>query len=60
MVANDIFLAGGCFYDNEEYMCELPGVLDNQVGYANGYAKKSQVLAGKKQYRFCGDLQGRL
>lgn len=32
----EIYLAGGCFWGVEAYMKLLPGVLDTQVGYANG------------------------
>lgn len=32
----DIYLAGGCFWGLEAYMKQLPGVLDTDVGYANG------------------------
>lgn len=31
-----IYLAGGCFWGLEAYLKQLPGVLDTQVGYANG------------------------
>ena len=31
-----IYLAGGCFWDVEEYFSRVPGVLDAVSGYANG------------------------
>ena len=31
-----IVLAGGCFWGVEEFLSRLPGVLDTEVGYANG------------------------
>ena len=34
--AREIYLAGGCFWGTEKYMASVPGVLDTQVGYANG------------------------
>ena len=33
----EIYLAGGCFWGVEEYMSRIKGVLDTEVGYANGY-----------------------
>ncbi len=32
----EIYLAGGCFWGTEKYMASIPGVLETQVGYANG------------------------
>lgn len=32
----EIFLAGGCFWGVEEFMSRLDGVIDTEVGYANG------------------------
>ena len=32
----EIYLAGGCFWGTEKYMASVPGVLETQVGYANG------------------------
>lgn len=31
-----IYLAGGCFWGTEKYLAAIPGVLETQVGYANG------------------------
>lgn len=31
-----IYLAGGCFWGVEAYFQQLKGVLDTEVGYANG------------------------
>lgn len=33
---NEIYLAGGCFWGTEKYLQQLPGVLETEVGYANG------------------------
>ncbi len=32
----EIYLAGGCFWGLEKYLSLLPGVVDTEVGYANG------------------------
>lgn len=32
----EIYLAGGCFWGTEKYMQEIAGVIETQVGYANG------------------------
>jgi len=31
-----IYLAGGCFWGTEKYLSQIYGVLDTEVGYANG------------------------
>lgn len=36
----EIYLAGGCFWGVEEYFSRIEGVLDTDVGYANGTKKK--------------------
>lgn len=33
---SEIYLAGGCFWGTEHFVKRLPGVLNTQVGYANG------------------------
>jgi methionine-S-sulfoxide reductase len=35
-VRKQIYLAGGCFWGTEKYLSLIPGVLDTEVGYANG------------------------
>lgn len=32
----EIYLAGGCFWGTEKYLKLVPGVLETEVGYANG------------------------
>ncbi|HEY8362093.1 MAG TPA: peptide-methionine (S)-S-oxide reductase MsrA [Tissierellaceae bacterium] len=32
----EIYFAGGCFWGVEEYMSRIKGVIDTEVGYANG------------------------
>ena len=34
---NEIYLAGGCFWGVEEYFSRLDGVVESNVGYANGH-----------------------
>lgn len=37
--AKEIYLAGGCFWGMEEYFARIPGVLDVESGYANGFTE---------------------
>lgn len=32
----EIYLAGGCFWGTEHYLKQIDGVMDTEVGYANG------------------------
>ena len=33
----DIFLAGGCFWGTEHYFKQIEGVVETEVGFANGH-----------------------
>ena len=33
----DIYLAGGCFWGTEHYFKQIAGVVDTEVGFANGH-----------------------
>lgn len=35
-----IYLAGGCFWGVQAYINKLPGVIDTEVGYANGTTER--------------------
>ena len=35
-MTKDIFLAGGCFWGTEHYFKQIEGVLNTEVGFANG------------------------
>ena len=37
MSTKEIYLAGGCFWGTEHYFKQLQGVLNTEVGYANGH-----------------------
>lgn len=39
MIKNHIYFAGGCFWGVEKYFSCLSGVLETEVGYANGSTK---------------------
>ncbi len=34
-----IYLAGGCFWGTEKYLAGFPGILQTEVGYANGHTE---------------------
>ncbi|WFA09385.1 peptide-methionine (S)-S-oxide reductase MsrA [Tissierella sp. Yu-01] len=45
----EIYLAGGCFWGVEEYFSRINGVIDTEVGYANGTVESptyQQVCTG--------------
>ena len=45
----EIYLAGGCFWGVEEYLSRINGVIDTNVGYANGTKENpsyEQVCSG--------------
>lgn len=45
----EIYLAGGCFWGVEEYMSRIDGIVDTEVGYANGHKNNpsyEQVCTG--------------
>ena len=44
-----IYLAGGCYWGVQKYIDQLPGILETEVGFANGTAEApsyKQVCAG--------------
>ncbi len=47
---NVIYLAGGCFWGMEQLM-HIPGVIDAQSGYANGYLRGGRHLPNRLQRR---------
>ena len=36
-MTKDIYLAGGCFWGTEHYFKQIEGVVDTEVGFANGH-----------------------
>ncbi len=49
----EIYLAGGCFWGIEKYMSVIKGVVETEVGYANGNTKNPtyrDVCTGKTGY----------
>ena len=39
MKTKDIYFAGGCFWGTEHYFKQIAGVLDTEVGFANGHTE---------------------
>ena len=39
MNTKDIYLAGGCFWGTEHYFKQIEGVLETEVGFANGHTE---------------------
>ena len=37
MITKDIYLAGGCFWGTEHYFKQIEGVIETEVGFANGH-----------------------
>ena len=49
----DIYLAGGCFWGTEHFFKQVEGVVDTEVGYANGIIENptyQQVCTDKTQF----------
>ena len=40
----EIYLAGGCFWGAEHYFKQIDGVVDTEVGFANGRTENRCVL----------------
>jgi peptide methionine sulfoxide reductase msrA/msrB len=40
MKIKDIYLAGGCFWGTEHYFKQVEGVVETEVGFANGHTEK--------------------
>lgn len=38
-ITKDIYLAGGCFWGTEHYFKQIEGVLETEVGFANGHTE---------------------
>ncbi len=56
MDVHEMYFAGGCFWGTEAYLQRLPGVLDTQVGYANGTVENptyEQVCTGETDCAEC-------
>lgn len=39
ITTKEIYLAGGCFWGTEKYLSNINGILETEVGYANGNTK---------------------
>ena len=38
-ISKDIYLAGGCFWGTEHYFKQIKGVVETEVGFANGHTE---------------------
>ena len=38
-MTKEIYLAGGCFWDTEHFFKQIEGVLETEVGFANGHTE---------------------
>lgn len=53
MKRREIYLAGGCFWGTEHFFKQVRGILDTEVGYANGDTENpnyEDVCTGKTRY----------
>lgn len=41
MATKEIYLAGGCFWGMEAYFKQVIGIINTEVGYANGYSNQT-------------------
>ena len=56
MSVKEIYLAGGCFWGVEKYMANVSGVVETEVGYANGNTANptyKDVCAGSGHAEVC-------
>ena len=51
MKEKDIYLAGGCFWGTEHFFKQIEGVLETEVGFANGHTEHPLY----RPDRFCRD-----
>ena len=43
-----IYLAGGCYWGAEKYLSNITGVLETEVGFANGHVEAPAYVQVKK------------
>ena len=48
MTTHTIYLAGGCYWGVEKYCANIPGVLETEVGFANGHVDAPAYVEVKK------------
>ena len=44
MSSKDIFLAGGCFWGTEHFFKQIEGIVETEVGFANGHTANPSYL----------------
>ena len=46
----EIYLAGGCFWGTEHFFKQIEGVVETEVGFANGHTDHTDHLSRIKQH----------
>jgi methionine-S-sulfoxide reductase len=48
MMKHTIYLAGGCYWGAEKYLSNIAGVLETEVGFANGHIESPAYVQVKR------------
>ena len=47
----EIYLAGGCFWGTEHYFKQIRGVVETEVGFANGHHRRRDRIKRRRDKR---------